>query len=100
MANEKIAESPPNDDLLHHAKEALSAELMSRKDLAAGQVNRLADRLKTIDLTHLVDDIGNFARREPILFLGGAFALGVIASRFLKATPSRIRDDIEPTGGL
>jgi len=35
------------------------------------------------DLIRRVEDI---ARREPALFLGGAFALGLIAARFLKSS--------------
>jgi hypothetical protein len=34
----------------------------------------------------VVRDAENYARREPLIFLGAAFAVGFIAARFLKAS--------------
>jgi hypothetical protein len=34
----------------------------------------------------LIGDVEQFARRSPALFLGGAFALGVLAARFVKSS--------------
>jgi hypothetical protein len=33
-----------------------------------------------------VDEVENFARRRPAMFLGGAFLLGLAATRFLKSS--------------
>jgi len=35
-------------------------------------------------------DVEQFARRNPVAFVGGAVALGFIASRFLKSDPSAV----------
>ena len=54
---------------------------------AATQVERLADYLKTADTRQMVTRVEEFARREPIWFIGGAFTLGLLVARFLKSSP-------------
>jgi hypothetical protein len=56
-------------------------------------VSTIADRLESFgqslegkDLDHVVRDVETFARRNPAAFLGGAVALGFLASRFLKSS--------------
>jgi hypothetical protein len=56
---------------------------------AADTIDELAGLLKDKSAGEIVEDIQRFARREPALFFGGAFALGVVAARFLKSSPSR-----------
>jgi hypothetical protein len=34
----------------------------------------------------MIQEVERFARRQPALFLGGAFTLGLIAARFLKSS--------------
>ena len=41
--------------------------------------------LRGKDFDRMVDDLEGFARRQPALFLGGAFMLGLLAARFLKS---------------
>ncbi|MEO7521437.1 MAG: hypothetical protein ABIW79_06425 [Gemmatimonas sp.] len=53
---------------------------------AGEQVRRAADYLQNADLKQMMSSTEQFARREPALFLGGAFAIGVLAARFLKST--------------
>jgi hypothetical protein len=80
----------------------------------AGQVERLAGYLQGRDVREIMDEAQVFARRSPALFLGGAFVLGLAASRFLKSSrpvpdinanmpdPSRALpapDDGSPSGG-
>lgn len=55
-------------------------------DRATGQVERLADFLRNRDARELVGEAERFARREPTLFLGGMFAAGLLAARFLKSS--------------
>jgi hypothetical protein len=64
-------------------------------------VATLADRLESFsrsldgkDLDRVVTDVERFARRNPAAFLGGAVALGFIASRFLKSSAGP-RDDFD-----
>jgi hypothetical protein len=52
---------------------------------AADRAEDLARYLRETDVRQMIGTVENFARRQPLLFLGGAFALGVAASRFIKA---------------
>jgi hypothetical protein len=45
-----------------------------------------SDYLKDAKASDLLHDAEALARRQPALFLGGAFALGLIAARFLKSS--------------
>jgi len=58
---------------------------------AAEQVERLSSYLQQHEIGDMVGDIERFARRQPALFLSGAFALGVIAARFIKSSSSADR---------
>jgi ElaB/YqjD/DUF883 family membrane-anchored ribosome-binding protein len=53
---------------------------------AGEQVRRAADYLQNADLNQMVTSTEQFARRQPALFLGTAFAIGVLAARFLKSS--------------
>jgi hypothetical protein len=53
----------------------------------AGQVDRLAQGLRQKDVGELLDDAQRLARRQPALFVGSAFALGLLGARFLKSSP-------------
>lgn len=55
-------------------------------DQAADQIERLADYLRQRNVGQLIGDAEGFARRQPALFLTGAFALGVLGARFLKSS--------------
>lgn len=52
---------------------------------AAEQTERIAGFLHETDARQLVHTVEDVARRQPLLFVGGAFLLGVAASRFIKA---------------
>jgi hypothetical protein len=62
-------------------------QVASLADTAADQVDKAARFLRTTDFQDLIRSTEDFARRQPAVFLGGAFALGILASRFLKASP-------------
>jgi hypothetical protein len=53
---------------------------------AADRIEAASGYLKERDLKDVVTDVSNFARREPALFLGGAFILGLAGGRFLKSS--------------
>ncbi len=55
-------------------------------DDAATQVERLAGYLKEKSPEDLFHEAERFARREPAMFVGGAFALGLLGARFLKSS--------------
>jgi hypothetical protein len=54
-------------------------------DQAAEQVDRFSGYLQDRDPRQIMSEAENWARRNPALVLGGAFALGLLASRFLKS---------------
>lgn len=59
-------------------------------DEFAGQIDRLSNYLQHRSVGDLMRDVEGFARREPGLFLGAAFALGLLGSRFIKSSnPNR-----------
>ena len=53
---------------------------------AGEEVRRVADYLQHTDLRQMVTHTEQLARRQPALFLGSAFAIGVLAARFLKSS--------------
>jgi gas vesicle protein len=52
---------------------------------AADGVERFASYLQDANVDDVIDQVHEFARRQPVAFIGGAFALGFLASRFFKA---------------
>lgn len=55
---------------------------------AADKVEQLTGYLERRDFKGLVRDLEDIAHKNPALFLGGAFALGILAARFLKSGTS------------
>ena len=53
---------------------------------AADQLDRFSSHLRQRDINDIVDDVQRFARRQPAVFIGAAFAAGVVAARFLKSS--------------
>ncbi len=56
---------------------------------AASQLERFSNTLKEKNVGELLDDAQRFARRNPALFVGGAFALGILSARFFKSSRDR-----------
>jgi hypothetical protein len=55
-------------------------------DQAADQIENWSRRLKEKDIDELVSDVQRLARRQPLVFIGSAFALGLVGARFLKSS--------------
>jgi len=53
---------------------------------AADRIDQLSQQLRDKDVSELVDDAQRLARRQPAVFIGSAFALGVIGARFFKSS--------------
>ena len=53
---------------------------------AASQIEKVANYFERKDLRAMMRDAEGFARRNPAIFLGAAFALGMVAARFLKSS--------------
>ena len=56
---------------------------------AADGIESVANFFEGKQITDVVRDVERFARREPAIFLGAAFALGLIGGRFLKSSAHR-----------
>ena len=55
-------------------------------DKAADQIESWSRRLKEKDIDELMTDVQRLARRRPAVFIGSAFALGLVGARFLKSS--------------
>lgn len=53
---------------------------------AANQIEKVANYFERKDLRAMMRDAEGFARRNPAIFLGAAFGLGMLAARFLKSS--------------
>ncbi len=58
---------------------------------AAEQIERFSERLRNKDVGELMTDAQQLARRQPALFVGGAFAIGLLGARFLKSSSPESR---------
>jgi hypothetical protein len=67
-------------------REQKHEHMSSYADSAAEMVENVSRYLGDHDIDRIFGEVEGFARRQPALFLGGAFALGFMASRFLKSS--------------
>lgn len=68
-------------------KQGDDAPVAEYVDRVADTVEQFSNHIRQRDVDELVHDAESFARRQPALFLGGAFFLGVVAARFLRSSP-------------
>jgi ABC-type transporter Mla subunit MlaD len=66
---------------------------------AAERVEQFSSYLRHTDVSDMLRDVEQFARRQPAAFLGGAFTLGVLAARFLKSSSRPAADQGMATAG-
>jgi hypothetical protein len=59
-------------------------------ETAASQAERAARYLRETDMQGVIRQADRFAREQPAVFLGGAVMLGLLAARFLKASPNQM----------
>lgn len=52
---------------------------------AAEQIDHVSHYLRTAEPRDVIESVADFAKRDPVLFLSGAFALGLFGSRFMKS---------------
>lgn len=76
---------------LRDQNQSLPGEYVER---AGGQIRRASEYLRTTSTDDLVRNAEDLARRQPAVFLGGAFVLGFLAARLVKSSQSQ-----SPTGG-
>ena len=70
-----------SDSLRDHDRDAFA----QYADQAARQVEQFTSAIRDRSVGEILDEAERFARREPGLFVGGAFLLGIFGARFLKA---------------
>jgi hypothetical protein len=66
--------------------EGQNATMASYVNGAASQLERFSGGIRDRDVNQIVRDVERFARQRPTIFLGSAFALGLVAARFLKSS--------------
>jgi hypothetical protein len=77
------------DNLNQSGEQTPVAEYTARyAQTAAQKLEDVARYVDTKDLRSVARDVEGYARRNPAVFLGGAFALGVLAARFFKSSPT------------
>ena len=92
MARDQAAdETHRTAEAARAAGDAFGTETVQGEALkqAASRIEDVARTLRNKPVDELMRDVSDFARRHPLLFLGGAAAAGFAAARFLKASPSR-----------
>ena len=76
-----------------HLRQNDQSQLAGYADGVARQAERLAGYLRNADFRAMGEDVQELARRQPALVVGGAFALGLLAARFLKSSERKSRDE-------
>jgi len=76
------------NDLMGSAQATALTDLTAKyTGTAARQIENVANYFERKDLRAVMRDAQDFARRNPAIFLGAAFGLGMLAARFLKSSP-------------
>jgi hypothetical protein len=79
---------------LRDEQQEMAGEYVER---AARQIERAANYVQNADLREIVDEVEDFARRRPAVFIGSAFAAGLLAARFLKSSRTNQRRTADMT---
>lgn len=76
-------------ELSNQMRERHQDSVAQYAERAADQTEYLSIYIRDTDIDEFVDDAQDMARRQPGVFLGGAFALGFLMARFLKSSGQR-----------
>jgi hypothetical protein len=79
-------------DVFRNASNELRSEnetLAQYVDMASDQLRRFAENIRQRGVADMMDDVNRFARRNPALFIGASFLVGVGLARFMKASAER-----------
>jgi hypothetical protein len=68
---------------LRDENQGVSGDYVER---AGNQIRRVSEYLRNTNTDDMVRNAESFARRQPAVFLGGAFVLGFLAARLVKST--------------
>ncbi len=96
QANEQMNRAAQGLEKVAQSVRRLGGEMSDEQPQVAGvantaaeQAERLSHYLRETDPGQLYQQIESFARRQPVLVVGGAFLAGILAARFLKASGSQ-----------
>lgn len=85
--------SKPADDLAGLAKALRFSAQQLEGNMAVPYIGKVAEQLEHaakaisgVDAQEALEGLQRFARREPLLFLGGALVFGISGGRFLKSS--------------
>lgn len=86
------------------AENALADAARKYGSTAAEKLQGVAQYFEQKDVRAMARDIENYARRNPAMFIGAAFGLGLLAARFFKSSPapdyhSNTRRQLNTPGG-
>jgi len=87
-------------DVVHKSGEQFKGQqdwIASAVERGATELSGLAKSLREKDLGTLIGQVQGFARQQPALFIGAAFAAGFALSRFGKIVVADISTDDLPT---
>jgi ElaB/YqjD/DUF883 family membrane-anchored ribosome-binding protein len=73
-------------DVTHKLRDDRHDTIAEYVDRAAEQLDRLSQQVRNKDVGELFGEAQNFARRRPGMFIGSAFAIGLLGARFLKSS--------------
>jgi len=65
-------------------------------DRAAEELERFSNSVRNRNINELVRDTQQLARRQPALFIGGSFLVGVLVARFLKSSGGNGAEERSP----
>ena len=68
---------------LRDEEELMAGDYVER---AAAQIDRAAQFIENAELRDIVKNVETFARKNPGVFIGAAFAIGLAGARFLKSS--------------
>lgn len=68
-------------------------------ETAAQKLEGVAQYFEETEVRAMVRDAESYARRNPAIFLGGAFIVGVLAARFFKSSPAALATEKDTNGG-
>ncbi len=85
MAAEGIDKLAQSVRRLSTDMEADQPQIAGAAVTAADQAEKVAQYLRETDVRQIIGNVEETARRQPLIFLGGAFLLGMAVSRFVKA---------------
>jgi hypothetical protein len=77
------------EHLRGHDQGTMANTMGQYTDKLAEQIDRFAQQLRQKDVNELISDVENMARQQPAIFLGSAFAAGILLARFLKSSGAR-----------